>query len=339
VRDHGPVRWRLVLGFIVGTIWLLLALLPTARAAAWTALLMPEVLNLGGPRPIALVSGAPTREPVRLTRADADLYRPSGGGRHGGLVMTLGVHPVDKRDPLVVRLAEGLARSGLAVMLVQSDDLISDRIVSDEPANLVEAFQRLAADPSVEPGHVGLFGFSAGASLAFLSATDERIADQVRLVGWLGGYADAVELTEQIVEGAYEDDGHVVAWQPHELSRYVFEKQLADAGLDVPAVQTSGVTGELRQRLEAVSPLRAIGRFHSRAYLLVDRADLLIPYVHTRALARALPPRQVARYDEFDLFEHVQPTKPLPPLEFAREALKLASAVAAILADLDPASS
>ena len=89
-------------------------------------------------------------------------------------------------------------------MIVQSDDPMADRITPDEPETLVAAFERLAADRAVSPRHVGLFGFSAGASLAFLAATDERIADRVRLVGWLGGYADALELTEQVVARRYD---------------------------------------------------------------------------------------------------------------------------------------
>lgn len=57
-----------------------------------------------------------------------------------------------------------------------------------------------------------------------------------------------------------------------------------------------------------------------------------MPYTHSRDLARSL---SGARYAEFDLFEHVQPTKPLPPLAFAAEAFKLAAAVATILSDLE----
>src|SRR5262245_39953022 len=198
-----------------------LALAPAARAWATTALLLPDLLDLSV-RPLALVAGAPTREEVRLPGASADIYRPSGGGRHGGLVMTLGVHPLDKRDPVVVRLGQSLARAGLAVMIVQSDELMADpigpgagdhlaapvglvmtlgvhpldkrdpvvvrlgqslaraglavmivqsdelmadRIGPEAVDTLVAAFERLAAEPGVAPDRVGLFGFSAGASL------------------------------------------------------------------------------------------------------------------------------------------------------------------------------
>jgi hypothetical protein len=49
-----------------------------------------------------------------------------------------------------------------------------------------------------------------------------------------------------------------------------------------------------------------------------------------------LPPGRLARYVEFEIFEHVQPTKPVPLLTFVDDAWKLYSTIAAIVLDLDP---
>src|SRR3989442_2698150 len=142
----GRSRGRLGGVVLVGAalLWVILLVAPGARAWARTALLLPDLLDLGGPRPLVLVSGAPSREEVRLAGASADLYRPQGGGGRAGLVMTLGVHPLDKRDPIVARLGESLARARLAVLIVQSDDLVAHRIRPEEAANLVAALERLA---------------------------------------------------------------------------------------------------------------------------------------------------------------------------------------------------
>jgi pimeloyl-ACP methyl ester carboxylesterase len=378
-----PVRRVLALLLTVA-LWLGLAVSPGARAHLLTALLLPDLLDLGGPRAIVLVSGAPARRELRLAGADADLYRPTGGGEHGAVVLTLGVHPLDKREPVVVRLAEGLARIGLGVLVVQSDRLMADRIEPDEPGTLVDAFERLAAEPWVAEERVGLVGFSAGASLAFLAATDPRVADRVRLVSWLGGFADAVRLAEEVQSASFLDGAERVPWQPHPLSRYVFRKQLVDAlpdpaerarleaayvadgGRGDPAAaaaldglgpearrlvelfeardpgEVARLAGELpegvRARLEALSPLRRADAFRARAHVMVDRSDPLVPYAHSRELARALPPERLARYVEFELFEHVQPTKPVPLGTFVEESWALYRAIAAIVLELDPAA-
>jgi acetyl esterase/lipase len=362
-------------------LWLALALSPWARAYLLTALLLPDLLNLGI-RPLVLVSGAPAREEVELPRATGDLYRPAGGGSRGGVVLTLGVHPLDRREPVVVSLAEGLARAGLAVLVVQSEALMADRIEPEEPETLVAAFERLVDEPAVADGRVGLAGFSAGASLSFLAATDPRIAERVRLVSWLGGYADAVRLVGEVQAGAA--DGR--PWQPHPLSRYVFRKQLVDGLADAadrtrldaayvaefgegdPALRraleadpsslgpeagqlvalfAASDPGEvarladalpepMRARLGALSPLSRVGDFRARAYVMVDTADPLVPFTHSRELARALPPERLARYVEFEIFEHVQPTKSVPLLTFVDDAWKLYRAIAAIVVELDP---
>lgn len=356
------------------------ALSPMARAWLMMTVLLPELLDLPGPRPIVLVTGAPTRVEERLGGATLDVYAPAGPGPRGGLVMTLGVHPVDKRAPIVVRVAEGLARVGLAVAVVQSDALMADRIEPDEPANLVLAVEHLRAMPRVDPERVGLMGFSAGASIAFLAATDPRIADGVPALLWLGGYADAVELVGEVARREYQDRGVVVPWAPHELTSMVFRKQLVDAlpdpadraalaalgpapstaparadgrplGAEAQAVaalltasEPSAIEAALDRlprdliaRLRAVSPLDRAADVRARVYVLVDRGDALVPYVHSRRLANALPDGRLARYVELDLFEHVQPTRSLPPLILAGELAKLASVGAAFLRDLDPA--
>src|SRR5438105_3314931 len=80
--------------------------------------------------------------------------------------------------------------------------------------NLGLADQHLAAEARVDPRRIGMLGFSAGASLAFLAATDPSIRDELRELVWLGGYYDADELADEIEARRFDD----VTWEPHPLT-------------------------------------------------------------------------------------------------------------------------
>jgi acetyl esterase/lipase len=214
-----------------------------------TALVMPDMFAFQPYRPIVPVSRDPVVSEVVIPDRPltAILYSPGGAPPHGALVLTLGVHPVPPDDPSVVRLADGLARAGVAVLVVQSDDLVADRILPIEVDNLVAAFKFAQQHPDIDSKRVGMFGFSAGASLAALAVADERIRDDVVLLGWFGGFADISDMIVAITTRSYvplepgdvqRDPPRIVSlrpagerqeWQPDQLSQYIFVKQLIDA--------------------------------------------------------------------------------------------------------------
>ena len=329
---------RVLIGSIA--VLLLLAILLFAgplRSLGRIALLMPELVPTLPFHPLPAITEQPIRTSLRVHRADADLYLPASRNPTGGMIMTLGVRPLDKRDPLVVRVVEGLARSGIAVMIVQSDDLMAGKVVAEEPENLVQAFQRLRSESSIAPDRVGFFGFSTGGSIAFMAAADPRIARQVRLVGALGALADGRLLVGEVASRSFLDNGARVDWSPSSFTEDVLGQQLIAEDRDRSgAFDSSTLSVATMVRLDAISPLRALERFQSRVFLMVDRSDPLVPYVHSRRLARELPAHKVATYVEFDIFDHVQPNRAMDIGSLVFELWKLGAVVGSILDELEP---
>jgi hypothetical protein len=54
-----------------------------------------------------------------------------------------------------------------------------------------------------------------------------------------------------------------------------------------------------------------------------DYSDRYIPYVESRKLAADAPGETLRVYNEFDLFAHVTPDRPLEGPTFVREVVKL----------------
>ena len=360
---------------IVVTLIVTLGTLPVVRAYALSAFILPDLLSLPW-SPAVLVTGGGSVESLRFSRADADLILPRGNQRTGGLVITLGVRPLDKRDPVVSRFVTALARANVATLIVQSDRLLSGAIDPDEPVNLVEAFTFLRAHPRVDPDRVGIFGFSAGGSIAALAAADPRIAQDVRVLVLIGAFADARTLAAEIQSGAsLQGDGSWRPWQPHPLAREVFLLGLVEDVQDpydraelrrwiedpsyrpTPTSHRARLTRDLLDsrdaaetlrlvhalsadagdRLGSISPVEVGGRIHAATILLVDRSDPLVPVSHTERLREALDNQSIARHTAFDLFEHVQPNRAVPIGILARDLGLLVDAMAAMLLIVDPA--
>jgi len=323
----------------------------------------------GRPRPIRVT------EPFPVADGEAFLhYYVPALGRYPAIIFSLGVNPAPPDDPRVVRLLSGFARAGIVAVLVQSTALDQDRITPAAPDLLVRAFAHVAGRAFVDGERVALTGFSVGAGVVSVAAADARIAERVRLLEAFGGYYSFAELAEEITTASLRIGDGYQTWDPDALSRAVMEKNLiaavpdpaqreavalALAG-DLARVSTLGShartvydllantdptkAGALyarlpesqRAELRALSPAASAQGIRAPTFLMHDRGDPLIPYVETRRFAETLTAQgTVPYYVEFDIFEHVDPTRGGNPLVVARDMVKLFLHIQAVLRELE----
>lgn len=344
----------------------LLAWEPT-RVAFQTAVLLPNLLD-AGPKPLNLFSEEPRRSSVPYRQAAAgdetdlaELWLPawaSSDRRAGAMLIVFGVNNLGRNHPAIARVADGLARTGVAVLVPDSRTLLEGRLEVGEIDGVVRAFQLLAARPEVDRERIGIVGFSVGGSLALLAARDPRIASQVRWVNAFGAYADAATYLASVSAHAYVGpDGDTVAWTPTPLAREVYLRFLLDQVRDSsdrralenafgPAILAGerpapdrAVRAELRtpvaatvhdlltagsradalaaieelpavsmRFIDAISPSRHLDGLEADVHLMHETEDHHVPFVESRALARAVDERGgLAAHTEFRLFDHVQP--------------------------------
>lgn len=211
-----------------------------SRVAMQTAIMLPNLL--GAPvRPLDLFSAPPVRTtvPYGSTGSEAEhaeLWLPawaSSKHRAGAMLLVFGVNNVGRNHPAIVRVADGLARSGVAVLVPDSHSMLEGRLRADDLDKVVQAFELLAGRPEVDPARVGMVGFSVGGSLALISAADPRIARRVAWVNAFGAYGDAEAYLASVAAHAYVGpSGAVVSWEPTTLAREVFLRLLLDAVAD-----------------------------------------------------------------------------------------------------------
>ena len=220
----------------IGLVLLVLVVVAVAweptRVAIQTAVMLPNLLD-AGPKPLNLFSEDPVRSSLPYRVPDdggepdlAELWLPAWASAErpaGAMLLVFGVNNLGRNHPAIERVADGLARTGVAVLVPDSRTLLEGRLEVGEIDGVVRAFQLLAARPEVDRDRIGIFGFSVGGSLALLAARDPRIAEQIRWVNPFGAFADAATYMASVAAHAYVGpDGEPVAWEPTPLAREVF---------------------------------------------------------------------------------------------------------------------
>ena len=353
-------RLCLVLLALLFAALLLMAATPQGRTA-YHALLFISQVTPSLPR-VALLQDAPERSAVEVPTPEgvreADLYLPSGDGPFAAVVLFLGVAPAGRDDPRVVNLAEGLARAGMATLVYWSPEKAMERVHEPDIANLAAAHRFLREQPYADPERVGLAGFCVGASFALMAAAHPDARAHVSFVNAFGPYDDLERLLLAVATRSLPSPDGPVAWEPNDLtlrvaqrmmeesleeeraraspadiSRYQAAVALLIAGTD-PANARRAIADlppALRDRMARVSPQTYVSDIRAPVLLMHDRADDLVPVGGSRRLYAALSEQGDVRYTEFSLFRHVDPTRPLPPWEQARELVKLYRHMYAVL--------
>lgn len=236
------------------------------RAGLKTVLLIPEIIPGAPFRPLPAFTGEPLQEAVQYPysggRAEGTLFRPASDQRYGAVILFLGINP-DMENQTLLRLATGLARDGIVVLLPRPVQLTQGRIAYEEVEAIVGAFRFLQDQPYVNPQRIGLVGFSVGSSLALIAAADPTISRDVRFVNAFGGYYSTESLFTAMTTRQIELDGSTEPWEPTQNALVWFSQQLINSIEDAEtrsSLERAFVSGEPLGP-EDVGALSLQGRF------------------------------------------------------------------------------
>ena len=296
---------------------------------------------------------------TRGGEARAELYRPPGQGPYPAVLICLGVVPFGVDHPQIPRLKAALARFGFVALIHWSPAMRDRRLVPEDIENIAAAYDYLLRRPDVDPARSGLFGTCVGGSFALLAAAHPSIRDRVAFVGAFAPYSSMWTFARDIASRTRSNGGSSEPWLVDPLTLEVFVRSVTDTlgpqdaerlrgdrsngtEIDPAALTLDGRAVEMvltardrgaaalalqrlpqgmRDRLDEMSPLQHAQDIKA-ALILVghDRDDLVIPVGESRRLASALSSRTGAKYTEYAMFQHADPTKrKLSPLRLIRE--------------------
>jgi hypothetical protein len=328
------------------------------RAAARTAIFFLKILPMLPSRPVDWVTKPPVMEkvryPTRLGQAEGELYRPSTGGPHPGVIVCLGVVPFGVDHPQLPHLEEALARAGFAALIYWSPVMRDLRLDPEDIENIALAYHWLLEQPYVDPARSGLIGTCVGGSFALMAAASPLIRDRVAFVEAFAPYASMWTFAQDIASATRSCGEGRSPWQVDQLTRKVYVRSLTsflepseaerlrnaftDQGgqLDSRGLSEEGralyplltalgaddaeralhrLPPAIQEYLTALSPLSYLRDIHAPLIAFGDdRDDLVIPVSESRHLWSALSGRAGVHYTEFAMFQHLDPTKRKLPL-------------------------
>ncbi len=283
-------------------------------------------------RPVDWVTRAPVVEKVSYPslsgEAQGEIYRPSTGGPHAGILVCLGVVPFTKDHPQVPVLGNALARAGFAALLYWSPAMRDFRLDPADLENIPLAYQWLIERPDVDPARSGLLGTCVGGAFAMMAAAHPLVRDRVAFLSAYAPYSSMWTFARDIASESRDSGAGREPWKVDPLTRKVFVHSLTavlepeeaarlrtafevegghmDAdGLsadgravydvltaqDVDAAEAAlqRLPPAMQERMTAMSPVNYVQDIHAPVItLLHDVGDQVIPVGESRRLVAAL---------------------------------------------------
>jgi acetyl esterase/lipase len=197
------------------------------RKALLLVILVLDVPLLG--RLARRLTPDPAVEELHVDGVPVEMLRPPGGEPRPAWIFVNGAHPLRRREPVVWRLATGLARAGYVVFVPDipglGDGTVTARTLEATGAVTAAACRR--AD--VRAGRVALVGASTGAGLALIAAGRPDLADRISVVAAVAPFADLRKLICLTTTGYYEEDGAFAPYEVTDLHRQVVARSLVAA--------------------------------------------------------------------------------------------------------------
>ncbi len=246
------------------------------------------------------------------------------------MILAMGVKTSEEDKPLLWHFGNTMARLGYMTFWPRLEVLDKGESLPEEPETFVESFKYLEGLPQTDSERITFVGFSVGSSTAFVAASEPEIADEVHGLVFFGGQFDVFEYLLSLATRRIILNDDVTAWEPDQdainHAKSLLEAKGAKQVLKIFDQKTATEAATLLSQapedeildLKRFSPKERLDQFKASIFILHDKSDTLVPYVESVKLYQALPKEQLGAYHISDLFEHVQPNRPINIAELAK---------------------
>lgn len=319
-----------ILLFLITVVILFLALFLFAFkpiiASAKVLLLVTQEFPQIPFKPLHNITPKPQNEKVEFgeQKLIGDLFIPKGAERKPAIIVAMGVKTSDKDRKILLNFCETLSRLGFVVLWPRSEELENDAIKFEDPQTFIEAYNLLEQRKEVDKNRISYVGFSVGSSLSLVAAENKAINKKVRSIVFFGGYYNLFDYFSSLYTKKVSLDEKTIEWEPDGSAVDHAQEILKDAGLTLKQIsENDNLDSELTKKLLRFSPGHSLDTLKAKIFILHEKSDSFVPYTESIKLKQVLEENGKSYdYHLANLFEHVQPKKPLS-FETGKEILEL----------------
>ncbi|MBI2334505.1 hypothetical protein HYU96_01770 [Candidatus Daviesbacteria bacterium] len=272
-------------------------------------------------KPLGLLTGRPIHQKVELNSSSGkivgDLFIPiTPLNQNPSIILAMGIKTSEKDKPILLHFGQTLARLGYMTFWPRLEVLDKGESLPEEAETFIEAFKYLEE----RSARISFVGFSVGSSTAFIAASNPEIADKVHSLVFFGGYFDLFDYL-MALSSKMIVNGEKVPWEPVQDAIDHTGGLLGLAGIKLEEFKSGNLDYGQESKYQSLlrfSPSQKIKDFKGKIFILHDKSDSYVPYTESIKLFKALPKNQIAAYHISDLFEHVQPNRPINIFELVK---------------------
>jgi pimeloyl-ACP methyl ester carboxylesterase len=169
----------------------------------------------------------PRAEDLYVDGVPVEVTCPAGRGPWPAFIFVTGAHPLRRKEPVVQRVALGLARAGYVAVVPDLPGLGTGELTVSTLEAAAAVIEAAAARADVRDGRVALVGASTGASIALISAARPELARHLSLVAAVAPFADIERIVCLATTRRYqEEDGALVEYAVTALLRRAVARSL-----------------------------------------------------------------------------------------------------------------
>lgn len=202
--------------------------LPWGKAFYKTLILLPEFVPNSPVKPLNFLAKKPqileVSFPGKEETVYADLWLPAGNKKHPAVVLHLGVD-IDRKDQRAQKLADSLARSGIATLIPNIPPLSNRRVLAQSKDDLISSFKYLKSHPQIKKDKVGFVSFCAAGGLVLLASEEKEIADSVAFIVTINPYYELSSLYENLTLRQIADGNKIFPWRPNFKTVEIYNRE------------------------------------------------------------------------------------------------------------------